>query len=345
MGALAGCGGAGATITRLAVGDPGPDAYTLVSGVDDAAVTRRVEAGGQMGGDQPGLYGGTRKTASCDKDALVAFLQGNPDKAKAWADVHGIAADTIKGFVDGLTPAVLRVDTFVTNHGFRSGKATAMQAVLQAGIGVLVDGHGLPVVKCNCGNPLTAPDKNIKMDESSFKGAEWPGFDKDKVTVIESPGKDVKSLQLVDSKAGTIFDRPTGSAGGADGKPQPIPPPAQPAPAPQYSLPPGTTAPGEDRPGTTAPSSGPPGGTADPGPGTAPPPTAEPPASQEPPPTNPPDAPPVTQDPPGAEVPPKVQDPPQEDPPQQDPPQEDPPKATTPEPSAQVPAEDPPPTA
>ncbi|WP_460370484.1 DUF6777 domain-containing protein, partial [Actinocorallia lasiicapitis] len=235
MGLSVGCGSAGATITRLAVGDPGPDAYSLIAGVDDADVTRRMQAGGQMGGDEPGLYGGTRKAAGCDKAGLVAFLQANPAKAAAWASVQGIGVDAIKGFVDGLTPAVLRVDTFVTNHGFKDGAATSMPAVLQAGVGVLVDAKGLPVVKCNCGNPLTPPDKKIKIGESSFKGAEWSGFDKNRVTLIEPPEQPVKSLQLVDSTQGTIFDRPVGSAGAADGSPRPIPPDAQPAPTPDES--------------------------------------------------------------------------------------------------------------
>ncbi|MGH3907098.1 MAG: DUF6777 domain-containing protein, partial [Pseudonocardiaceae bacterium] len=42
-------------------------------------------------------------------------------------------------------------DTRVTNHGYRDGKATDRQAVLQAGTAVLVDEKGRPRVKCGCG--------------------------------------------------------------------------------------------------------------------------------------------------------------------------------------------------
>jgi hypothetical protein len=49
MASATACGDAGATITRLAVGDPGPDAYTLAAGAeDDPQVSRRAEAGGQV---------------------------------------------------------------------------------------------------------------------------------------------------------------------------------------------------------------------------------------------------------------------------------------------------------
>ncbi|MEO5878025.1 MAG: DUF6777 domain-containing protein [Streptosporangiaceae bacterium] len=249
-GSLAGCAQAGAAITRLAVGEPGPDAYTLVSGTDDPKVTRRVEAGGERAGDQPGLYGGTRRAAGCDKDKLVRYLKDNPDKAAAWAGVHRITAAAIPAFVGRLTPVVLRVDTFVTNHGYRSGEATSMPAVLQAGVGVLVDARGVPVVKCNCGNPLTAPDKEINTADSRYEGTKWPQFSAEKVTVVEPPAQEMTSLMLVDPVLGMIFPRPAGTEGESDGVPAPVPPgamadPAAPTPAPGGSEP---VRPGPDRP-------------------------------------------------------------------------------------------------
>jgi hypothetical protein len=230
MGSLAGCGEAGATITRLAVGEPGPDAYTLVAHTDDPKATRRMDSGGERTGDQPGLYGGTRKVAICDKDKLVKFLRDNPDKAKAWADVHHITPAGIPAFIENLTPVVLRVDTLVTNHGYRSGEATSLQAVLQAGVGVLVDAHGVPVVKCNCGNPLTAPTKKINAEKGHYAGAKWPEFAKKKVTTIEAPAQEVKNLMLVDPTLGMIFSRPVGTKGESDGPPVPMPPEAMPEP-------------------------------------------------------------------------------------------------------------------
>ena len=218
------CGEAGRTITRLAVGDPGPDPYTLAASADaDAEVDRRAASGGEVKGDAPGLYGGTRKTSSCDKAALVEFLQVDTDKAGAWAGALGIAAGEIPAFVKDLTPAVLRVDTLVTNHGYREGTATAAPAVLQAGVAVLVDRKGMPVVKCNCGNPLTPPDEEIDPKDSKFKGASWPQFNSEKVTVIETPEQEVETLTLVDSESETAFERPVGTGGDEDGRPEPIP--------------------------------------------------------------------------------------------------------------------------
>jgi len=262
IGALAGCGEAGAAITRLAVGEPGPDAYTLVSGVDDPQVTRRADAGGAREGDQPGLYGGTRKAAGCDKDKLVKFLGDHPDKAEAWAGVHHVTPAEIPAFVGKLTPVVLRVDTLVTNHGYRGGEATSIPAVLQAGVGVLVDAHGLPVVKCNCGNPLTAPDRKIDLAESSYQGTKWPQFSQKKITVIEAPAQEVKSLVLVDPDLGMVFTRPTGTEGESDGAPAPMPPEAMPEPS-------ATPGGGSQAPSGDVPSALPsdtPGGSDDPSP-------------------------------------------------------------------------------
>ncbi|MDX6739403.1 DUF6777 domain-containing protein [Actinocorallia sp. A-T 12471] len=318
MGSAA-CGGAGTVITRLAVGDPGPDAYTIVSGTDDEDVGRLAAAGGDKKGDEPGLYGGTRQDAVCDKDALVKFLEGDPDKAKVWASAQGISPDGIAKFVAGLTPVLLRADTLVTNHGYRDGKATKMPAVLQAGIAVMVNARGLPVVKCNCGNPLSEPEVDPK--ESDFKGASWPQFSPEKVTVVSPPERDVEDLKLVDADTGTAFDRPVGTEGEADGRPEPVPPtaaseppsapaspgdPAKTAPTtpltPPTDLPTPTTPPDEpsDAPPTEAPE--PPAQTPD-----------DPPPAADPPPTTP-------DDPPAPETPPQ----PDADPP----PPADPPAAT-----------------
>lgn len=220
------CGDAGTVITRLAVGDPGPDAYTSVAGTDRDDVSRLAAAGGDKEGDAPGLYGGTREDKVCDKDGLVDFLESDPAKAAAWASAQGISPDGIPGFVADLTPVLLRADTLVTNHGYRDGKATKMPAVLQAGIAVMVNARGLPVVKCNCGNPLSAPDPDVSADDGEFKGASWPQFSPDKVTVVLPPDKDVEDLKLVEPDGGAAFDRPVGTDGAADGDPEPVPPAA-----------------------------------------------------------------------------------------------------------------------
>ncbi|TDC59502.1 hypothetical protein E1200_31985 [Actinomadura sp. GC306] len=258
-GVLTACGDAGATITRLTVGTPGPDPYTLMSGTDKTDIKERPKAGGTTTGDSPGLYGGTRREATCDPQKLIEFLQANPDKAGAWAKVHGIPVDDIPRYVSRLTPVVLRTDTLVTNHGYRNGEPTSGPAVLQAGMGVLVNGYGVPAVKCNCGNPLTRPDKKISPDGASYTGRSWPGFEERKVTEIEP--RDAKkgtivTFVLVDPEGTMGFERPRATEGEADGPPAELPATETEltgdSPSPYDSgLPsPGTGSPGTESPGT-----------------------------------------------------------------------------------------------
>ncbi|MFB4309096.1 DUF6777 domain-containing protein [Actinomadura sp. GTD37] len=265
-GALAGCGDAGATITRLTVGSPGPDPYTLVANTDKTDKTdvkERPQAGGTKTGDSPGLYGGTRLASSCDQRKLIAFLQANPDKAGAWAEVQGIPASDIPRYVSRLTPVLLRTDTLVTNHGYHDGRATSAPAVLQAGMGVLVNGYGVPAVKCNCGNPLTRPEKKISTGNASYSGRSWPGFEKRNVTRIQprdSRKGTIESFVLVDPGATMGFERPRATEGGSDGPPAALPPtetevPTSDSPAPSDSglESPGTESPGSESPGTESP--------------------------------------------------------------------------------------------
>lgn len=273
-GTLSGCGDAGATITRLTVGTPGPDPYTLMSGTDRTNVEKRPRAGGTKAGDTPGLYGGTRRAATCDQRKLIAFLQANPGKAKAWADVQGIPVSDVPRYVSRLTPVLLRTDTLVVNHGYRDGKATSGPAVLQAGMGVLINGYGVPTVKCNCGNPLTRPEKKISTRNASYTGRSWPGFTKRNVTKIrprDSRKGTIVTFVLVDPKATMGFERPRATGGEADGPPTALPPtetaiPASGSPSPSDSgaQSPGTPSPGTPSPGTQSP------GTQPPDPGTSP---------------------------------------------------------------------------
>jgi hypothetical protein len=217
-----GCGDAGATITRLTVGSAGPDPYVLMSGTDRQKIKPARRAGGTTDGDAPGLYGGTRQEATCDPAKLVTFLQANPDKAAAWASVHRIRPAEVPRFVSRLTPVLLRVDTLVTNHGFKNGRATRMPAVLQAGMGVLVNEYGTPVVKCNCGNPLSRPDQKISAVNAKYTGSAWPGFSERKVTKIR-PRRAVTAFVLVDPEATIGFQRPAATTGGMDGPPIEVP--------------------------------------------------------------------------------------------------------------------------
>ncbi|MFB4295939.1 DUF6777 domain-containing protein [Actinomadura sp. NTSP31] len=292
-GTLAGCGDAGATITRLTVGSPGRDPYTLVSNTDRTGVAKRPARGGTTDGGTPGLYGGTRLASSCDQRKLIAFLQANPDKARAWAGVEGIPVSDIPRYVSRLTPVLLRTDTLVTNHGYRDGRATSGAAVLQAGMGVLVNGYGVPTVKCNCGNPLTRPENKIKTSHARYHGQKWPGFEQNNVTRIRPRDSRLGTIVvfvLVDPGGSTGFERPRSTTGPDDGPPMPPPPeetaPPSDSPAPTDSgggspgtLPPGSEPPDSGSPGPQTPGSGEPGlespGTGvspgvDPGTGTTP---------------------------------------------------------------------------
>jgi hypothetical protein len=286
-GTLSGCGDAGAAITRLTVGSPGPDPYRLASNTDTMNVKQRPQAGGTKQGDSPGLYGGTRRTSSCDQQKLVAFLQANPEKARAWASVQGIPVGDIPRYVSRLTPVLLRTDTLVTNHGYHDGKATSAPAVLQAGMGVLVNGYGVPTVKCNCGNPLTQPEKKISTRNASYSGRSWPGFQKRNVTRISPRAEEkgtIESYVLVDPEGTMGFERPRATDGPEDGPPAELPAtetevPTSDSPAPSDSglESPGTESPGTESPGLESPGTETPGPeTSDPGTPATEPPTGEP---------------------------------------------------------------------
>lgn len=204
-----------------AAGSTGRDPFTeSVSvgdedGLDNAASSSSGSGSvsSSVGGDEVGLYGGTQDQTSCDPDQLVAFLEENDDKARAWADVQGIEVDDIADFVDDLTPVRLRADTRVTNHGFRDGRATEIQTVLQAGTAVLLDRTGLPRVRCACGNPLLAPDP--VSGTPRYEGTRWSGFSPQATQVVVVQ-QTVDVFVLVDVDTGERFERPAGTTGEDD---------------------------------------------------------------------------------------------------------------------------------
>ena len=173
----------------------------------DVAQPPPPNAAGPVRGDTAGLYGGTRRGTSCDAAKLVAFLQTHPEKGAAWADVLKLSIQQIPSFVAQLTPLILRADTRVTNHGFVDGRVTSFPSILQAGTAVLVDKHGVPVVKCFCGNPLTPPRADLPH---TYQGKAWPGFDAQKVVVIKPAPIAIKSFTVVDHTSGKKFSKETG---------------------------------------------------------------------------------------------------------------------------------------
>ncbi len=291
--AVTGCQGqaqAETPVLREPVSFTGDNPFSPAVGTDRPEVTPPPGAGGSFPGDTAGLFGGTENESTCDKAKLVEFLQQDRAKASAWAAVIGIPVADIPTFVATLTPAFLRSDTRVTNHGFRDGKAVQIPAVLQAGTAVLVDVHGAPVTKCFCGNPLTPPAATTAV---VFTGPQWTTFSPNDVTVVVPVTQTVQQFVFVEPVSGQSFQRPAGTTGAQDAPaPAPAPttfaPPTSPLPPPTAIPPTSTAAPGPPpgnvipsaTPSPSAPAPSPTSAAVPPGPGSpSPSPTASPPTS------------------------------------------------------------------
>ncbi|MDX6764921.1 DUF6777 domain-containing protein, partial [Streptomyces sp. F8] len=170
----------------------------------------------------PGLYGGTQRLGSCDVEQQVGYLTEDDGKARAFAEASGIEVAGIPDFLRALTPVVLRADTRVTNHGFRDGRAAGYQSVLQAGTAVLVDEHGMPRVRCGCGNPLGAP--RAAKGSPVHKGDPWNGYQPNQVVVIEPTTHVINNLVIVNIANNTWIERKRGDDGAQDRTPQALPP-------------------------------------------------------------------------------------------------------------------------
>ncbi|THA71115.1 hypothetical protein E6P78_07685 [Streptomyces sp. A0958] len=176
-------------------------------------------------GSTPGLYGGTRAVPSCDVETQIRMLAADPAREEAFARTVSVAPAQVPAFLRALTPVLLRADTLVTGHGFRAGSVTAFRSVLQAGTAVMVDGRGLPRVRCACGNPLDPPTGAAGV--SAGKGARWEGFDAARTVVIEPAARPVRELVIVDVEHHTWIARPSGDEGAGDREPA-VPPPYDP---------------------------------------------------------------------------------------------------------------------
>jgi hypothetical protein len=130
--------------------------------------------------------------------------------------------------VAGLTPVLLRADTRVTNHGYRDGVATPRQSVLQAGTAVLVDGFGVPRVRCSCGNPLTEPiplssslDAAASDGRMVLVGEPWTGWDPAVVLVVNAVDE-FDQIVLFDIDTNLSFTTPVGTDVEASGDAGPL---------------------------------------------------------------------------------------------------------------------------
>ncbi|MFJ2261148.1 DUF6777 domain-containing protein [Streptomyces sp. NPDC087844] len=176
---------------------------------------------GLQQGNTPGLYGGTRDQKVCDIERLKDFLTDpeNRQKAREWARIVGIAPDRTEGYLDDLTPVLLRHDTLVKNHDYRKGKAVSYDALLEAGIAVLVNDQGLPAVKCSCGNPLKAFDKDPEKISVEFEDGnkKWAGYERSDVVTVKPSPQPLERIALLDvDDPGTAINRPVGTTGEQD---------------------------------------------------------------------------------------------------------------------------------
>ncbi|MFD7169668.1 DUF6777 domain-containing protein [Streptomyces violascens] len=272
----AGCGGGaiGADseqdLNLQPIAAAGPDPFTKSTAESTATPTPAAPPGtggrtptpgtlspSTVSGATPGLYGGTQSVASCDVEKQIRFLGGDQAKNRAFADAAGVDPGSVAGFLRGLTPVVLRVDTRVTNHGFRDGSATSFQSVLQAGTAVLVDDHGAPRVRCACGNPLKPA--NGHQGAWRDKGEPWPGFRGDRVVVVRPTTVVINNFIIVNITNNTWIERPRGDDGQHDRKRpdihiDPTEPPVTEPPSPPAS--PSTSPPTSPSPSSSSSPSG-----------------------------------------------------------------------------------------
>jgi hypothetical protein len=256
---VAGCGGDGGGASATSGGElflqpvaaQGPDPFTDSTAKTTATpppVTRTphptptgrrpsptTEGMRSISGATPGLYGGTHRVGSCDVERQISLLTADQAKARAFAQAAGVSQAGIPDYLRGLTSVVLRADTRVTNHGFRDGRATSYQSVLQAGTAVLVDNRGVPRVRCACGNPLKAPAA-VKANPD-HKGRPWSGYRPTKVIVVTPAPQVIVNITIINIENNTWIERKTGDNGDED---RIVPPPVdQRSPSPDGSSPSG----------------------------------------------------------------------------------------------------------
>ncbi|MCX4529444.1 MULTISPECIES: DUF6777 domain-containing protein [unclassified Streptomyces] len=234
------------------VASAGPDPFTASSATRESAPVQPPlpNPTGQgirtVNAATPGLYGGTQRLGSCDVEQQLRFFSEDSAKARAFAEAADVEEEKIPDFLRGLTPVVLRADTRVTNHGFRDGRPAGFQSVLQAGTAVLVDGHGMPRVRCACGNPLLAP--RAAKGSPVYKGDAWNGYQPNQVVVIEPTIQTIENLVIVNIANNTWIERKSGDDGARDRIPQ-----APPAYDPADGIPEGAATSPSDPSGRTRP--------------------------------------------------------------------------------------------
>ncbi|MCX5329733.1 DUF6777 domain-containing protein [Streptomyces sp. NBC_00140] len=243
-----GCVGSGDETTNSSgelflqpVAAPGPDPFTdstQTSTATPSPVTRTQQPAQSgvrsISGGTPGLYGGTVGSGSCDVNRQIGHLTADRAKGWAFAQVEGISQDSIPSYLRSLTSVVLRADTRVTNHGYRDGRTTTYQSVLQSGTAVLVDTRGVPRVRCACGNPLTPARATSGGTVTS--GRPWSGYRHGPVVVVAPAPRVITHITIIDIVDNTWIERRCGHDTRHDHVvPRPQPPTSTHTPSPSRS--------------------------------------------------------------------------------------------------------------
>lgn len=273
----------GGEVFLQSAGSAGQDPYTqstarqsspppASTGSDMPTTGAANEVRGVDGG-AAGLYSGTRNAPACDVERQIKYLQADSAKNRSFASVAGVRPSDVPDYLRSLTPVQLRVDTRLTAHGYRDGRATTYQAVLQAGTAVLVDSHGVPRLRCACGNPLTPPV--AQHGTPKVTGERWSSYRPSHVVVVNPAPEPVKVFTLYDTRHRDWIHRKSGDHAGRHD--EPTKPPADPHPwnhpqpdrsnpsAPSStgpstsSSPAAPSSPSSEEPGSSAPGSTPPG--------------------------------------------------------------------------------------
>ncbi|MEU6140744.1 DUF6777 domain-containing protein [Streptomyces sp. NPDC047081] len=273
---VAGCGGDGGKDTKSGgevflqpVAAQGPDPFTESTATSTAIpppVTRTQQPTGasrgvrSISGGTPGLYGGTERVGSCDVNRQIEHLTSDQATARAFAQVEGIPTASIPSYLRGLAPVVLRADTRVTNHGFRGGRTSSFQSVLQAGTAVLVDNRGIPRLRCACGNPL----KPAVAQQGGYgtHGRPWSGYRPTEVIVVTPAPQVITNITIIDIVHNTWIERPMGHDVHHNHV-VPPPLPVTPTPAPTLTPSSSSASPSDTStgPSSSSPSSSSPSGT------------------------------------------------------------------------------------
>ncbi|MFJ7290463.1 DUF6777 domain-containing protein [Streptomyces collinus] len=252
--------GTGGELLLQPAADPGPAPFTESTALTAATpspaprrpagtdrTTTASDGPRTLSGATPGLYGGTERTGSCDIGRQIGHLTRDPARGRAFAEAAGVSPASVPDHVRALTPVVLRADTRVTGHGFRAGRITRHQSVLQAGTAVLVDDRGLPRLRCACGNPLRPPVAPRGTPVTT--GTPWPGYRPGEVIVVTAAPRAVTGFTIIDTASRAWIERRTGHDVRHD---RALPPPAGTTHPPQPSR---TPAP-DPGPGTRSASPG-----------------------------------------------------------------------------------------